>query len=129
MRKQVLTLIGATVVLSMAAPSGQVPGATAPSKLGVTKPWTNQRAPWGDPNLQGIWSSGYVNTAMERPKEFGGREYLTDEDVKAELKRIVEGQDHSTGGTRSTAAREGDTGTYNTVFSGRGREVIRSRRT
>ena len=131
MRRQLLTLIGATmtIVLSTVAPSGQVPGATPPSKLGVTKPWTNQRTTWGDPNLQGIWSSGYVETPMERPKEFGGREFLTDAEVKAETSRLLSAQDHSTGGTKPTVAREGDTGAYNTVFSGTGRDVIRTRRT
>ena len=40
-----------------------------------------------------------------------------------------EAQDHSTGGKASTAAKAGDTGAYNTVWSGRGREIIRTRRT
>jgi hypothetical protein len=118
-----------TVALSMVATSGQVPGATPPSKVGVTKPLTNQRTSWGDPNLQGIWSSGYVDTAMERPKEFAGREFMTDAEVKAELDRILAGSDLSVGGTKSAAAKEGDTGAYNTIFSGRGREAIRTRRT
>ncbi len=131
MRNQILTLSGAAaiIVLGTVVSSGQVPGATPPSKMGITKPWTNQRTPWGDPNLQGIWSSGYVETAMERPKEFGGREFLTDADVKAAIDRIRAGEDHSVGGTKSTQAKEGDTGGYNTIFSGRPREVIRTRRT
>jgi hypothetical protein len=91
--------------------------------------WKAQRTPWGDPDLQGIWSGGYVNTQMERPKQHEGRPFLTEEEVKAEIARIREGEDHSVGGTKSTAAQKGDTGGYNTVFSGRGRDVIRTRRT
>jgi hypothetical protein len=130
MRKQALTFVGvaAIVILGMAVSNGQVPGATPPSKLGVAASWSAPRTPWGDPNLEGIWSSGYVDTAMERPKQFQGP-YFTDEEVKAELDRIRAGEDHSVGGKKSTAAREGDTGAYNTIFSGRGRDVIRSRRT
>lgn len=131
MRRQVLTVIGVTaiVILRMAATSGQVPGATPPSQLGVEKSWTNSRTAWGDPDLQGIWSSGYVDTPMERPQKYEGREFFTDAEVKAELDRIRGGEDHSVGGTKSTQPREGDTGAYNTIFSGRGRDVIRTRRT
>ena len=42
---------------------------------------------------------------------------------------MLERQDHSTGGPLPTTSRPGDTGGYNTIFSGRGREVIRTRRT
>ena len=38
------------------------------------------RTAWGDPDLQGIWSSSGA-TPMERPDEFQGRERLTDEEV------------------------------------------------
>lgn len=131
MRRQALTFVGVTaiVILQMAVSSGQVPGATPASQLGVPSSWTNARTPWGDPDLQGIWSSGYVDTAMERPKQFEGRPFFTEAEVKAEIDRIRGGEDHSVGGTKSTRPREGDTGAYNTIFSGRGREVIRSRRT
>src|SRR5262245_5540372 len=131
MRKQALTFIGVAVIviLQIAVSSGQVPGATPPSQLDVAKSWTNTRTAWGDPDLQGIWSSGYVDTAMERPKQYEGRPFFTDAEVKAELERIRSGEDHSVGGKKSTAAREGDTGAYNTIFSGRGRDVIRTKRT
>jgi hypothetical protein len=131
MKRGALVFIGvaAVVVLQMAESSGQVPGATPPSKVGIDKSYPTPRTAWGDPDLQGIWSSGYVDTQMERPKQFEGREYFTEEEVLAERDRILKGGDHSVGGTRSTAAREGDTGAYNTIFSGRGRDVIRTRRT
>jgi hypothetical protein len=129
MKKQLLTLIGVTAVLGMAALSAQVPGATPPSSVDAAKSWTNSRTPWGDPDLQGIWSGGYQDTPMERPKQFEGREFLTDAEVKAERDRIRAGGDHSIGGNASTKPKEGDTGAYNTVFSGRGRDVIRTRRT
>jgi len=131
MRKQLLALMGVTamVFLGMAALKGQAPGATPSSASGATKSWTSPRTAWGDPNLEGIWSSGYVDTPMERPKKAEGREFLTDAEVKAELERIKSGEDHSVGGTKSTQAKEADTGAYNTIFSGRGREIIRTKRT
>jgi hypothetical protein len=41
------------------------------------------RTPWGDPDLQGIWTNNTA-TPFERPPEFAGRERLTDAEV-AEL--------------------------------------------
>src|SRR5438876_6980638 len=87
------------------------------------------RTPWGEPDLQGIWSSGYIETPLERPDKLQGREFFTDEEVRAEEKRMLDRQDHSTGGPLATTPKPGDTGAYNTIFSGRGREVIRTRRT
>ena len=38
------------------------------------------RKPWGEPDLEGVWSHGTI-TPLERPLEFGEREFLTDEEV------------------------------------------------
>jgi len=38
--------------------------------------------PWGDPDLQGIWTHGTF-TPLERPAEYGERELLTAEEVAA----------------------------------------------
>ena len=43
---------------------------------------TAPRTSWGDPDLQGVWNHGTV-TPLERPKEYAGREFLTDEEVAA----------------------------------------------
>lgn len=40
------------------------------------------RTPWGDPDLQGLWNHG-TNTPLQRPPEFAGREWLTEEEVAA----------------------------------------------
>ncbi len=95
---------------------------------------TQFRTAWGDPDIEGIWGSGYIETPIERPDSFNGREFLTDDDARSEQKRLNDKQDHSTGGTKPTAAPEGDPRPvdfqpYNTAWSGRGREVIRTRRT
>ena len=39
------------------------------------------KTPWGEPDLQGIWTSDY-QTPLSRPEEFAGREFLTDEEVE-----------------------------------------------
>ena len=68
------------------------------------------RTPWGDPDLQGIWSNPYV-TPLERPKQFGNREFLTKEEIASEEKRLRElaqgpGRDDRQGtGTEKDVAR------------------------
>ena len=45
-----------------------------------------QRTPWGDPNLQGEWTTeGEFGVPFERPAEFGTREFLTDEEYAQRL--------------------------------------------
>ncbi len=47
--------------------------------------WT-QRTPWGDPNLQGEWTSeGEFGVPFERPEQFGTRQFLTDEEYAKRL--------------------------------------------
>ena len=109
----VLALVSAVVLL--AAGQGQTPAPAAP------------RTPWGDPDLQGIWSSK-TQTPLERPAEYDGREFLTDEEVAA-LER----------GALSDRGRDvrADTGSlldvadaYNNIWSSTyGRTVVRTRRT
>jgi hypothetical protein len=44
------------------------------------------RTPWGDPDLQGTWSSeAELSVPFERPREFGDRPYLTDAEFAQRL--------------------------------------------
>ena len=49
--------------------------------------WTPPRTPWGDPDLQGIWTNEVTTTPMERPAQYGERELLTDEEVAERAQR------------------------------------------
>ena len=85
------------------------------------------RTAWGTPDLTGIWSPGYTLTPLERPEDFGDREFLTDEEVAA-----LEGAQDSSAGRnyRPDAGTVADVeGAYNDEFTGRGKDVIRTRRT
>src|SRR5687768_17695190 len=52
--------------------------------------WT-QRTPWGDLDLQGEWTSeGEYGVPLERPAEFGTREFLNDEEYAKRLADVQE---------------------------------------
>lgn len=76
-----------TLALAAAAPtSGESQRPT--SKEGPpTSSWTPARTPWGDPDLQGKWRVAETGTPLERPIEFGNREFLTDQEL---AKRIAD---------------------------------------
>jgi hypothetical protein len=77
--------------------------------------WTLARTPWGDPDLQGIWSYATL-TPLERPTAMAGREFLTDDEIGARNAET----------TVDRPPRPGDTGTYNSFWFDRGQA---SRRT
>jgi hypothetical protein len=70
---------GAILVSTSLQLEGQ--SAPAPSKS-PAKTWTQTRTPWGDPDLQGIWSYATI-TPLERPTGEAGKEFLSDEEVAA----------------------------------------------
>src|SRR5262245_3203027 len=117
MSRRVLASIGAlpliaVVWLEPVVVAGQVPTAAATTTAQATG--APPRTPWGDPDLQGIWINEDIDTPMERPKEFGDRQFLTDQEVAAkeraqrervreeEAKRIAE-----LGGPRSLEEARG----------------------
>ena len=83
------------------------------------------RTPWGEPDLQGIWNNPFV-TPLERPKEFGTRQFLTEDEIAAEERRLREqskgpGRDSREGtGTERDVARA-----YNEHWFGEGARELR----
>jgi len=65
----------------------QAAGATnnAPTVAGKTAPAI--KTPWGEPDLQGIWTRD-VDIPLQRPTKYGDREFLTDAE-RAELDRRI----------------------------------------
>jgi hypothetical protein len=72
-----------------------------------SRPWRAPKTAWGDPDLQGIWSNA-TTTPLERPKQFAGRETLTQEErdaIDAQRAAAVDGR-----------PRAGETGAYNAFW-------------
>jgi hypothetical protein len=80
----------ALIAIEAASEDSQVPAApirTAPTR---THNWTPPRTPWGDPDLQGVYTSA-TYTPVERPPEFAGREFFTAEEAAAFAQRSLKG--------------------------------------
>jgi hypothetical protein len=85
MRTVSRAFIGALLV-AVAVPAAvnllaQSPGAAKPP--GASTAASKHRTPWGDPDLQGIWSNA-TTTPFERPASFGDKAVLSNEE-RAEL--------------------------------------------
>ena len=84
---KVFVRLGAAAAIALIASAavllaGQAPAANANGGSAASDPWVAKRTPWGDPDLQGIWTTDdEFNVPVERPKEFGTRAMLTEEEV------------------------------------------------
>jgi hypothetical protein len=98
------------------------------------RPPSVQRTRWGDPDLQGTWDFTTI-TALERPAEFAGREFLTDQEAAAIERRInqqrFDTEARSPGSLRAEGREESDPGIYNLFWwwEPNGRRIVRTRRT
>src|SRR4026209_1205038 len=69
-----LSLVGAGVAITAATSIITAPNGGTPT------PYTVPRTPWGDPDLQGVWSSDDTSgIPRERPKELGNNLWLSDQ--------------------------------------------------
>lgn len=89
----------ATVVLLIAHPAV----AQAPKSASAAKAWTHPKTPWGDPDLQGTWTSDdCIGTPMNRPAQFGNRLYYTEQELAERASRIE--KQHETDSVETVAA-------------------------
>jgi hypothetical protein len=82
--------------------------------------WTAPRTPWGDPDLEGIWSYATI-TPLERPDRYAGREFLTREEVTA-----LNTEAAARGDQRSTDRQADVAGAYNAFWWDRGASTGRT---
>ena len=129
-----VTVAGLLIVL--VAASTWISGVAAQEALGAADDYTPAQTPWGEPDLQGIWGSGYIFTPLERSDEFEGREFLTDEEATSLRTRQEStfGIGAGAGGGNTTGRPERGTladvsGAYNDAYTGRGTEVLVTGRT
>src|SRR5437667_9533925 len=69
---------------------------TIRSQMGVPKNWTPPRTSWGQPDLQGSWTSDSVHgVPRERPEQFAGRTFLTDAEYAERVKREAQTRENA----------------------------------
>jgi hypothetical protein len=125
-----LGALGAALVLLSAVParvagqSSQASAATGNARTAAKSPAV-ARTPDGRPDLQGNWSFATV-TPLERPRELGDKEVLTDEEAAAYEKQALErnNADRRTPGTDADVALA-----YNNFWYDRGTRTIETKRT
>ena len=85
--------------------------------------WTAPRTAWGDPDLQGKWTFASTGTPMERPAEFGDREFLTPEEVatkvEAAASAVAEPEDpeEARAPAQAAAARPSEQGIFGQEYN------------
>ncbi len=70
--------------IARSAAGGAAAGST-PRAAATTGTWAPPRTPEGHPDFQGYWTNG-TYTPLERPAEFAGKEYFTQEEAQAYAK-------------------------------------------
>jgi len=59
-----------------------------PAIAAVANQWTHPRTPWGDPDLEGVWTSdNNFSIPLERPAEVADKEFLDGRDLEEALAR------------------------------------------
>lgn len=81
-----------------------------------------RRTPWGDPDLEGIWTNATL-TPLQRPPELAGKEFFTAEEAAQYRRTRIE----QTNADRPLPP--GQVGAYNDAFFERGTTLVRSGRT
>src|SRR5262245_14218240 len=70
-------LAAVALAVSVAVQPAAAQALTSASVRGTTGNSTPLRTPWGDPDLQGVWTNTTL-TPLERPDNVAGREVFTD---------------------------------------------------
>jgi hypothetical protein len=116
-RIRLLKLIGASVIASVLAVVSEAPGTSAEIVASAegAAPAAALKTPWGEPNLQGIWTDETA-TPFQRSPKYANQEFFT-EAQRAEFDKVrstLRGRDE-----RAERGSESDvSGAYNAVWGG-----------
>jgi hypothetical protein len=79
----------AIVTAAAQSPAGASKGSAPASAKAAVAPkaaWTPPRTPWGDPDIEGTWpGTDFVGVPLQRPRNLGTRNELTDAEFAARL--------------------------------------------
>ena len=97
----------------------------ASARSSTAKKWSPQRTVDGQPDIEGTWTTATL-TPLERPPEFAGKEFFSEQEAAEYVKRTLEenNSDRRDGGAQADLQRN-----YNEVWRERGTTVVATRRT
>lgn len=65
-------------------------GLPAQTQSPQTKPWTQPKTSWGDPDIQGVWpGTAMIGTPLERDRSLGTRAFLTEDEFAKRQERAA----------------------------------------
>ena len=109
MRNRVITLIGIVAVVFAVAALLRMTGMSVDNQTSGA----SLKTPWGEPDLQGIWTDPY-ETPLQRPAKFAGKEFFSEQE------RTDLDQQRASIPRRNARAQLGserdDAGAYNAVY-------------
>ena len=73
----------------LSLPAAVIAGALPLAAAGQPSEGAHPRTPWGDPDMQGIWTSA-TYTPLERPETVADRAFLTEEEAAALAALVAE---------------------------------------
>lgn len=90
MRRIILTALVGVSTLALARTTTADSGARCPTTARASARQTWARTPWGDPDLQGVWSgTESMGVPLERDPELGTRNVLTEEELQVRRERLL----------------------------------------
>src|SRR5262245_19876271 len=82
------TLTASGVSMALAACALATLDAQTPARSAAAKTAWSAKTPWGDPDLQGTWTSdAALGIPLQRPAQFAGRAELNDDEYKQKVER------------------------------------------
>src|SRR5947209_3283770 len=103
-------LFGTIPVIGQTAAKA-TPNATAKAAPKTAARTVVPKTPWGDPNLQGVYTFSTL-TPLQRPNALTGKEKLTEAELAEQEERDAENRVNE-----DRPLRPGDTGTYNNFWT------------
>jgi hypothetical protein len=95
-------------VLTAGAAFAQTAKPLAAKALATSRNWTQPKTPWGDPDLQGTWTSDdCIGAQMNRPANLGDRAFYTEQELADREKRIETQQENDLKETVDPSQRVG----------------------
>src|SRR5215510_11457916 len=87
-RVSVSCVCALVIVFAAAGANGQAPANGRSSASAASASYTPPKTPWGDPDLQAIWSGDSAfGIPLQRPVELGTKGQLTDQEFADKVKR------------------------------------------